>query len=207
MSCLRHVTACFVIGLVGGVLIYTPSAFADLYKYRTDSGEVLITTDARPELELVRVISGEPPGEESKGGYSDPSISKKERFEGLIEAAGRKYDLPPSLIEAVIRVESNFQPDVISSAGAQGLMQLMPATADSLGVDKPFDPKQNIFGGSQLLSNLVERYDGDMKLVLAAYNAGDLAVQRAEGIPYRKTREYVKKVSHWFRYYYDRRRR
>jgi len=116
-------------------------------------------------------------------------------LEALVREAADKHGLDPALVRAVVAVESAFEPRAVSRKGAQGLMQLMPATAAELGVRDALDPAQNLDGGSRHLRALVERYDGDLKRALAAYNAGAGAVARHGGVPpYRETREYVGKV-------------
>ena len=116
-------------------------------------------------------------------------------IQNSIRQAAATYNLPEKLIESVIRAESGFQPDAVSPAGAQGLMQLMPATARELGVVDPFDVHQNIDGGTKYLRQMMDRFDGDLKLALAAYNAGPGTVARYDGeVPYRETRDYVKRV-------------
>jgi soluble lytic murein transglycosylase-like protein len=116
-------------------------------------------------------------------------------IEGSIQKAASKYNLSPDLIRGVIRAESNFQADAVSSAGARGLMQLMPETAGELGVTKPFDIQQNIDGGSRYLRQMLDRFGGNLKLALAAYNAGPGTVEKYEGrVPYAETQEYVKRV-------------
>ena len=116
-------------------------------------------------------------------------------FERLVADAARRHDLDPALVMAVIGIESGFQPQAVSPKGAQGLMQLMPATARDLGVADPFDPAANLDGGSRYLSSLVARYDGDLAKALAAYNAGMGAVARHGGVPpYEETRRYVRKI-------------
>lgn len=114
----------------------------------------------------------------------------------MIAAVSEKTRLRPALIHAVVQAESAYNPDAISKAGAMGLMQLMPATARRYGVSNRRDPKQNLSGGSRLLRDLLMKYDYDLKLALAAYNAGEGAVKRYGNKipPYPETQNYVKKV-------------
>jgi soluble lytic murein transglycosylase-like protein len=112
-----------------------------------------------------------------------------------IRQAAFKYGLTPELIRSVIRAESNFQADAVSPAGAQGLMQLMPETARELGVGNPFDVEQNVDGGCRYLRQMLDRFGGDLRLALAAYNAGPAAVEKYDGrVPYAETRQYVNRV-------------
>jgi len=126
-------------------------------------------------------------------GMSDEEMD--EEITMAIAMAAQSYDLDPNLIRAVIQTESSFRPDAVSSAGAMGLMQLMPATAESLGVTDPFDISQNINGGARYLRRQLDRFDGDLDLALAAYNAGAGNVERFGGIPpFQETQNYVPRV-------------
>jgi len=117
------------------------------------------------------------------------------RFLGLINDAAARNEVDPALVSAVVRQESDFQPRAVSSAGALGLMQLMPDTARSLGLSNPMDPAQNIDGGTRLLRSLLDRYRGRIDLALAAYNAGPGAVDKCHGVPpYSETQAYVKNI-------------
>ncbi len=121
---------------------------------------------------------------------------ERQKIETAILKAAQKYDLPVNLITSVIRAESNFQVNAVSRAGAQGLMQLMPATAEELGVKNPFNIEENIDGGSRYLRQMLDSFGGNLKLALAAYNAGPEAVIQYGGKvpPYRETQQYVNRV-------------
>jgi len=117
------------------------------------------------------------------------------RFDSIIEEASALYGVSGALVKAVIQAESQFNPLAVSPVGAQGLMQLMPVIAKEYGAADPLDAKQNIFAGVKYLSNLLDRYNGNVSLALAGYNAGPTAVRRFRGVPpYRETRGYVRKI-------------
>jgi soluble lytic murein transglycosylase-like protein len=126
-----------------------------------------------------------------RGGSQESRI-----IEHSIRKAARKYNLQATLLRGVIRAESNFQVDAVSHAGAQGLMQLMPGTARELGVDNPFDIEQNIDGGARYLRQMLDNFGGDVKVALAAYNAGPGAVEKYGGQipPYQETEQYINRV-------------
>jgi soluble lytic murein transglycosylase-like protein len=135
----------------------------------------------------------------SSSALQSSTVSSSTSFADLINEASQKYGVKAELIEAVIKAESNFNADAVSSAGAEGLMQLMPSTAAGLGVTDPMDPEQNINGGAELLSSLLNRYDGNVQLALAAYNAGPGAVDSYGGIPpYTETQTYVQRVMSYY---------
>ncbi len=124
------------------------------------------------------------------------------KFETYINFYGVRYNIDPHLIRAVIRTESGFNPKAVSKKGAQGLMQLMPGTAREMKVKDPFDPKQNIEGGTRYLRSLLTTFSGNMQLALAAYNAGPTVVKKQRRIPrIRETEQYVKKVLKYYRDY------
>ena len=123
-------------------------------------------------------------------------------FDRLIAREARRHGVNPALVKAVVKAESNFHPEAVSSQGAQGLMQLMPDTADSLGVADPFRPEENVWGGTRYLRAMLDRYR-DVRYALAAYNAGPSAVDRFGGVPpYPETREYVDRVLDYYRRYH-----
>ena len=122
-------------------------------------------------------------------------LTQQEIIDQSVQKAAAKYDLSPDLIKGVIRAESNFKVKAISSAGAQGLMQLMPATAKELGVNNPFDIAQNIDGGAKYLRKMLDRFGGNVRTALAAYNAGPGTVIKYNGrVPYPETRQYIRRV-------------
>jgi len=127
-----------------------------------------------------------------------PALSESERrelYESIIQEAAALHGVDEDLVRAVIKVESEFDPQAVSRAGAKGLMQMMPATARHMGVVDPFDPRQNVLGGVKYLRMLLDRFKGNVHLALAGYNAGPRKVRRFKGIPpYKETRGYVKKV-------------
>jgi soluble lytic murein transglycosylase-like protein len=219
-----------VVGLVVFVLVAALpwAAVADIYTYHRKDGSTLVTSSPRSGLKLIEVIrdgGGAAPASAAKGkkkrvsarhaALAEQSRKKAARartlkgpqskdssaYDDIIREAAEAYQLPFSFIKGVIKVESNFNPYAVSRTGAMGLMQLMPGTAKYVGVGDAFDPRENVFGGAKLLRILTNEYNGDINLLLSAYNAGKGAVARYDGIPYEGTRKYVKRVyRHYKRY-------
>jgi soluble lytic murein transglycosylase len=165
-------------------------AFADIYRYVDAEGTVHFTntpTHGRWNLYL-----------KEKPATGDGHRSYLE----IIRQHARSFGLEEALVKAVIKVESDYQSRTVSSKGAQGLMQLVPSTARDLAVANPFDPYENIRGGSQYLRQMLDLFDDDLELALAAYNSGPTTVKRYGGIPpYDETINYVKRVKHYLDYY------
>jgi soluble lytic murein transglycosylase-like protein len=123
-------------------------------------------------------------------------IRPEDAYEDLIQEAARVYKLDANLIRAVMRTESAFNPAAVSPVGAMGLMQLMPALAEEMGVADPFEPRDNIMGGAKYLKQLLQSHGGNLRLTLASYNAGPGNVKRYGGVPpFEETRNYVRKIT------------
>jgi hypothetical protein len=174
------------------------------FKYVDENGVIHITNrprDKKGDWKLYKSIAANRTGIARAPGKADSGVSmtldseKAHRYDAYIRGAAARYQLPESFVRAVIHTESRFNPRAVSHAGAMGLMQLMPSTAQFLGVTQPFDPRQNIYGGCKLLRLLANRFNGDMVLVAAGYNAGAGAVLKYGGVPpFVETRAYVKSV-------------
>lgn len=202
------------LGLWGVGRSAQPAERNNYYAY-TDADGILHVTNVphrrRGAWKLWRTLEGS--GGEAVGRARAPArraavsmnSERLHRYDGFIRGAAQRYQLPESLIRAVIHTESNYNAHAVSRAGAMGLMQLMPKTARSLGVKRPFDAGQSIYGGCRYLRLLANRYSGDMVLVLAAYNAGAGNVEKHGGVPpFEETRAYVRSVLRRF-YAYERR--
>lgn len=173
------------------VAALAPAAFASgLYRWVDDDGVAHFTNaPTDPRFQPVGATSG------TEQGWLRLPEGIGSRYSEEIREIGARYGVPADLVHAVIRVESAFNPRAVSNKGAQGLMQLMPRTASSLGVRDVFDPRENIDGGVRHLRYLLDKYPGNVPFALAAYNAGEKAVDFHRGIPpYPETQQYVQKV-------------
>ncbi len=174
-------------------LVWPLQADAQIYVWR-DAGGNLVLSDRR--LDAAAVTYAVPDAPQYRVTRPASPSAVRERFEPLVQEHAARHRLRPALVRAVIQVESGFDPRATSPKGAMGLMQLMPVTARALGVRNPYDPADNIRGGTTYLRQLLDRYDGNEELALAAYNAGSTAVERYGGQvpPYQETQDYVRKV-------------
>jgi soluble lytic murein transglycosylase len=171
--------------LVIALLQSFPEAQAAMYSYVDEYGSLHFTN-----------VPADPRFKEVPGFDGIRELAAHVRYSSFINTAAKRYNLAPELIQAVIKIESSFNPYAVSEKGAMGLMQLMPDTAREMDVDAPFEPEDNIMGGSRYLRKLHDLFDGDLPLVLAAYNAGPNRIlengNRIPGIP--ETEQYVEKV-------------
>ena len=170
---------------------FCPLASADVYRYKDKDG-VWHFTNVQKDMRYTLFIR-------SKDKKPSQYI---EEYEGIIKQATQRFNVDPSLIKAVIKAESNFDQMAVSRKGAQGLMQLMPPTADAMEVSNPFNPEENIFGGTRYLSLLLKRFRQDKTLAIAAYNAGPEAVETHGGVPpFPETESFVAKVLDFHKQY------
>ena len=170
-------------------------ASAQIYSWRDAQGQLIVSD--RPRGDAGEMVTYEVPRARGvRATTAGAHSSRSAAFDEAIEEHASAQGVSPELVRAVIQVESAFNPQAVSPKGAMGLMQLMPATARELGVENPFLPEDNIRGGVAYLRQLLDRYDRNVELALAAYNAGPGSVEKYGAIPpYRETQAYVKKVT------------
>jgi soluble lytic murein transglycosylase-like protein len=195
-----------------GVIVFTTDPRPAVTAAAVEGPSVLRRYEVRADAEtgrLIRVRAGKKPQAKASGkrtgagAAGNPvvqgrpaAVAGRVEIDSLVSRLGRRHGVDPRLVHAVIRQESNYDWLAISHKGARGLMQLMPGTANRFGVKDIFDPAENVEGGVKYLRHLLDRYDGDSSLALAAYNAGEGAVDRFGGIPpFRETRDYVGSIS------------
>ena len=177
------------------LLLLPMLAQAEIYKYRGPDGSLHFTD--RPMGGRYTLVWRSGKSSSKKGGYSLAKMKEnRSKLTPLIEKVAKEMRLHPGLLHAMVRVESAYNPKAVSKKGAQGLMQLMPATANRYGVLDSYDPKQNLEGGARYLRDLLQEFEYDIKLALAAYNAGENAVKRYGNAipPFPETMDYVDKV-------------
>lgn len=178
--------------LLAAAIILAPSAgLADIYRY-IDRNGVMHFTNA-PTSGKYKFYLREPRPARLTPGPPD-------RYDAIIDEAAQRHGVPQALIKAVIKAESDFDPQAVSGRGALGLMQIMPANLEVLAVTDPFNPHENIMGGVRYLREMLERFGQDLQLALAAYNAGPGAVEQYRMIPpFPETQRYIQKVLHYYR--------
>ena len=175
------------------LIAFVISVHADIYMYIDNNGVMHFTNAPTSNEHDYKVYIKE-----------RTAVSKKfhstDKYDKLITQASRKYDVDSRLLKAMIKAESDFDPQAVSRKGAMGLMQIMPQNFEMLNLENPFDPWQNIRAGAQYFKKMYERFNGKLALSLAAYNAGPTAVDRYKSIPpYQETEEYVRRVLRYYR--------
>ncbi len=185
----KILTTCTII-----ITFLAPGAFADIYRYIDENGVMHFTNAPTSSSRDFKLFLRE-------RSQSSPSWYYSKKYDDLITAASERFGVSFPLLKAIIKAESDFDPQAVSKKGAMGLMQIMPQNFKLLGLKDPFNPTQNINAGARYFRQLYDRFDGKLALSLAAYNAGPTAVDRYKTIPpYEETEEYVRRV---LKYYYN----
>jgi soluble lytic murein transglycosylase-like protein len=187
MSRARALLSAAIIAILCCLVLFR-STNGDIYGFKDENGVwhfTNIPSDPRYRLYM-----------KSSGLRAKPYIVK---YEEIIKRASQQFDVDPHLIKAIIKAESSFEPDAISESGAKGLMQLMPGTARDMKVNNPFDPEENILGGTKYLSLLLKRFKRNTRLAVAAYNVGATSVDSCNGVPpIPQTRRFVERVMAYY---------
>lgn len=204
----------FVIAWILSCLVFlAPSCMAEIYKYEDKDGVIHFTNlPTQPDFQKVPLSWSSPyfrsnrsklnPSSRAPSALSSCSLANQIAYEPYIKLNCMKLGMDSNLVKAVIRAESAFNPQAVSPKGAMGLMQLMPDTSKDMGVSNPFDPYENIDGGTRYLKMLLNRFNNNITFALAAYNAGPEAVQKHGGIPpYAETQTYIQKVLEFYSRY------
>ena len=180
----------------------TTTSSAGIYRYEDERGVIHFTNCPRdPQFKLyIRESKDDVGGEENRA--SVPPVRDQSQFDSLIEELSKKHNVDFALVKAMIKAESGFNPLAVSRKGAKGLMQLMPETAQRMNVANIFNPRENIDGGVRYFRYLLSLFNNDLRLSLAAYNAGENIVSELRSIPpYRETVDYVRKVLNYYQSY------
>jgi soluble lytic murein transglycosylase len=171
------------------LILFSTIVHAGEVFYYVDENGVYHFSDQRKDQKYDKMLVWQ------DGDYEAKKVDLSKDYIKIIEDAAKYYGLDSALIKAMVRAESSFKKDAVSSAGAQGLMQLMPETAKKFLLKDPFDPEDNVFAGTALMKALMVKYKEDIDLALAAYNAGETAVDKHKGVPpYPETQQYIKRV-------------
>ena len=188
--------------LVFCLLVFTIPSYAGIYRYEDERGVVFFTNCPRDPKFKLYIRDSKEDWQEERRSYSTSSIKDTPLYDQLITEFARKYEVDFALIKAMIRAESGFNPYAVSRKGARGLMQLMPETALRLNVSNSFNPRENIEGGVRYFKYLLSLFKNDLRLSLAAYNAGENLVSQLGSIPpYRETVDYVQRVMSFYQAY------
>ena len=188
--------------LVFCLLFFAIPSYAGIYRYEDERGVVYFTNCPRDPKFKLYIRDSKEDWQEERRSYSTSSIKDTALYDQLITEFARKYEVDFALIKAMIRAESGFNPYAVSRKGARGLMQLMPETALRLNVSNSFNPKENIEGGVRYFKYLLSLFKNDLRLSLAAYNAGENLVSQLGSIPpYRETVDYVQRVMSFYQAY------
>lgn len=169
-------------------IIYTNPKTGDVFRLKEAKKSTTNTTSVNASASQTLKTS-----KNTSASTTSATSMKETKYDEYFKEAAQKYDVSESLLKAIAKAESNFNPNDVSSAGAIGIMQLMPETAKELGVSDPYDPKENILGGAKCISQKLKEFNGDLELALAAYNAGSGAVKRNGGVP-SYCKSYISKV-------------
>ncbi len=184
------------------LVLLAGTSYAGIYRWVDERGVIHFTNCPRdPQFKLyIRESKDDMGGEENRA--SVPPVRDQSQFDSLIEEFSRKHNVDFALVKAMIKVESGFNPLAVSIKGAKGLMQLMPETAQRMNVANIFNPRENIDGGVRYFRYLLSLFNDDLRLSLAAYNAGENIVSELRSIPpYRETVDYVRKVLNYYQSY------
>lgn len=197
---LKGLSALVLVILIGITTLTPADLFAEIYSYVDEDGVMHFSNV--PSSPRYRLCSNEIPRYSSFGFSNYSGGRNANAYDAIIREACRNYGTSFELVKAVIHVESGFNPNAVSRAGALGLMQIMPYNLNDFGVLDPFDPRDNVMGGTRYLKQLMEKYNSDLTLSLAAYNAGPGAVDKYRDIPpFPETEDYVQRVLKYYHHY------
>ena len=189
-----------VIILFAMVILPGSSGFCDIYTYVDKNGVRHFTNVPNLNSVQYNVYIKEPSTLQEKPPPYQPDAASSSRYDHLIAEASRRYGVNESLLKAIIKAESDFNPRAVSKKGAKGLMQLMPENIRAFRLTDPFDPRENIMGGTRYFKRMINRYGGELSLAIAAYNAGPEKVDQYRGVPpYKETENFVKRVLKYYR--------